>query len=217
MCVTHSVARLTLDAQRGNGGYGPTLVLDRSSPFVFALEVCALVMWMSGVVAVPAEAATNCGAEGSNNCEVCVGLLECHWCSTTGKCILIGDQSCGPATVESGSECTACRTFHECGPCASAPHCEWCQRGQRCLSESESNLSTCPAGALANTGTDCPVLDCGSYTDCTSCAARAACGWCGVGNASGGRCVYKGETSSCGGPHANFESECSDRNAGPGT
>jgi hypothetical protein len=146
-----------------------------------------------------ARAATSCGE--------CAGMVECHWCSTTNRCIAIKDNSCGAGTIESSGECSACRTFRDCGSCTGEAHCNWCERGRKCLDENQSNLDTCPAGAGASMSAECPVVDCSKYRDCMGCAGDAACGWCGAPGAVG-RCVYKGETSSCGGPHANFQSEC---------
>jgi hypothetical protein len=157
--------------------------------------------------AQPVSASTPCSSE--TDCAQCDGRLDCQWCAQTDRCISTTDRSCDQHLAASASECTACRTYKDCATCAEQEHCTWCGRGNRCVDE---NDSTCPAGALASTGNDCPVPDCSLLRSCSSCLNDRHCGWCGTGTS--GSCVYTGETTSCPGPHVDFQDQCSDANAG---
>ena len=168
------------------------------------------------VVDVANRGAQAPGCGRFRDCASCAPQLDCQWCIGSQRCIGLADRSCGGRAANMLSQCpggggaSECGTLRACGTCAAQSNCTWCQDTRRCMDDTDDS---CPAGAAAQTESDCPVQECDRHHDCLSCTNDRHCGWCG-GPGGASRCVFSGQMGSCPAWHANFPSECGGPDAG---
>eukprot|EP01065_Artemidia_motanka_P012107 TRINITY_DN1660_c1_g1_i1.p1 TRINITY_DN1660_c1_g1~~TRINITY_DN1660_c1_g1_i1.p1 ORF type:complete len:621 (+),score=185.61 TRINITY_DN1660_c1_g1_i1:63-1865(+) len=149
-----------------------------------------------GCVIVASQCLSDCTARGS---APCAAAADCVWSSSLNACA----RNCSAAATSSepvcngASECSwhsaACRVNCEGvqggrSACLTHSLCGWNPSGNGfCISScSHQTRDHCLAAPhCAWTSVSC-IVDCGTYTDATTCGGQAACGW------DGSRCVPSG-------------------------
>jgi GH25 family lysozyme M1 (1,4-beta-N-acetylmuramidase) len=109
----------------------------------------------------------------------------------------------------------ACAAYHDCATCTAQATCGWCNGGCATGTSSGPSAGSCGGDTWAWTSSQCsapppppppPSDPCAAFTDCASCTAQPACGFCDGECHSG---TSTGPNSgSCTGVWAWYSSQC---------
>lgn len=133
----------------------------------------------------------NCASQTS--CASCTAQATCGWCALTARCFdgtstgPLGGATCALGWAWLSSACVSvdpCSASTSCGACAGQAGCGWCGASNRCVTANTAR--TGPASGVCLSAwsgsvaacTAAPPDPCAVHTDCGSCSAALACGWC---------------------------------------